>query len=329
MDDTTSTERDIENEDEMLESETLGDELLEDEILEELIDEEPAGEPGSEPPRPLALDLEGIYKIYKTKEVEVVALRGLDLKVKRGEIISIMGPSGCGKSTLLNLIGGLDKPSAGKAIIDGVNVVNLEPDELITFRKHKVGYVFQFFNLVPTLTAAENVELPMRLLDVPAKKRVARRKELLKVVGMAQRSHHRPDEMSAGEQQRVAIASALANDPPIILADEPTGELDTDNGQMVLDLFKRLREEHGKTIVIVTHDPRIATMADRSMRIEDGIISGEYSLESYLRKGGPVDNIRYKRLVENIVDKQKRMEVLFSEIMKIEQDLMDDLDIET
>lgn len=271
------------------------------------------------------IDVNGVFRIYKTESVEVVALRGLDLRVKQGEIISIMGPSGCGKSTLLNIIGALDKPSAGKVNILGVDLTAMEKDEAVVFRRRNIGFIFQFFNLVPTLTARENVELPLRLTNRPMSFIKGRVENLLALVGMEERSHHRPDELSGGEQQRIAIAAALANDPQIILADEPTGELDSESGQMVLDLLKQLNVKQGKTIIIVTHDPRSATISDRSFRIVDGQIKGEYSREMYTQQGeggGPVDALRYKKMIENIVDKKRRMEELLKEIINIEDEMI-------
>ncbi len=218
-----------------------------------------------------------LIKVYKTGTSEVIALRGLDMDILNGELIAIQGPSGCGKTTLLNLLGGIDRPTAGSILIDGRNLVNLSEAELVKHRRDGVGFVFQFFNLVPTLTARENIELPMRLAGVPAERRDGRSRILLDLVGMTGRAVHRPDELSGGEQQRVAIAVALANDPPLILADEPTGELDTKTGQEVLDLLQRLNRELGKTIIVVTHDARVAQVAHRVLQIRDGQIVSQES----------------------------------------------------
>jgi len=286
-----------------------------------MVDETPVKEPLDT----IKIDVEGVFKIYKTKSVEVVALRGLDLKVRVGEFISIMGPSGCGKSTLLNIIGGLDRPSAGRIVIDGKDISTFESDQLVEFRRKNVGFVFQFFNLVPTLTAKENIELPMRLIGIPSEKMKKRTERLLKLVGMEERKNHRPDELSGGEQQRIAIATALANDPPIIVADEPTGELDSESGERVLEIFRKLSQEEGKTVIIVTHDPRTAKISNRSFRIEDGKIKGEYSQELYTQDDAAgMDTVKYKRMVENIVDKRKRMEELLKEIIQIEDDIIMD-----
>jgi putative ABC transport system ATP-binding protein len=218
-----------------------------------------------------------LMKVYKTGKSEVIALRGLDCRIKSGEIVAIMGPSGCGKTTLLNIMGGLDRPTAGSILIDGANLANMTDSELVKHRREMVGIVFQFFNLVPTLTARENVEVPMRLVGEADSFIRQRTSELVELVGMKERWNHKPDELSGGEQQRIAIAVALANNPPIILADEPTGELDSDTGHQMLLLFKRLRDEFGKTMVIVTHDQRIGHIADRIMTIVDGKITGEIS----------------------------------------------------
>ncbi len=216
-----------------------------------------------------------LMKVYRAGKSEVIALRGLEMAVEDGELVAIQGPSGCGKTSLLNLIGGIDRPTAGRVEVDGRNIVDLSDDELVRYRRTGVGFVFQFFNLVPTLTAQENVELPMRLASTPTAQRKERTKELLDLVGLAGRRVHRPDELSGGEQQRIAIATALANDPPLILADEPTGELDTKTGQESLDLFGLLNRDLGKTLIIVTHDARVADIASRILEIEDGKIIGE------------------------------------------------------
>ncbi len=222
-----------------------------------------------------------LIKVYKTGKSEVIALRGLDCSIKGGTILAIMGPSGCGKTTFLNIIAGLDRPTAGSVKVGTENIVDYTDEELVRHRRDRVGIVFQFFNLVPTLTARENVELPMRLARKDAKSIRARADELLSLVGMEERAKHKPDELSGGEQQRIGIATALANDPPMILADEPTGELDSDTGHQVLALFRRLRDEYGKTIVIVTHDHRIGQIADSIMTIVDGRITGEVSGEEF------------------------------------------------
>ena len=211
-----------------------------------------------------------LIKVYKRGKIEVIALRGLDATFADGRVTWIRGPSGCGKSTLLNLIGGLDRPTAGSIEVDRANLPNLSDAELVAYRRSKVGFVFQFFNLVPVLTAAENVELPMRLAGTPARERGARVKELLEAVGLSQRTDQRPDELSGGEQQRVAIAVALANDPGILLADEPTGELDSENAAVVLDLLKATSRDRGKTVLLVSHDPQASQTADATIEMADG-----------------------------------------------------------
>ena len=205
-----------------------------------------------------------LIKVYRTGKAEVIALRGLDLHIHDGELVAIRGPSGCGKTTFLNILGGIDRPTAGRIEVNGSNLVDMSDGELVRYRLRQAGFVFQFFNLVPTLSAEENIELPMRLASKNGTARQARTKELLDLVGLAHRARHRPDEMSGGEQQRIAIAVALSNNPPLLLADEPTGELDTKTGQEVLNLKK--------TIVVVTHDARVAAIANRVLDIRDGKI---------------------------------------------------------
>ena len=216
-----------------------------------------------------------VIKVYRAGKSEVIALRGLDMAVSDRELVAVRGPSGCGKTTLLNLLGGIDRPTAGRIEVNGSNLVDLGDAELVRYRLEKVGFIFQFFNLVLTLTAEENVEVPMRLAGKGPSARSKRTKELLELVGMTKRAVHRPDELSGGEQQRIAIGVALANNPSLLLADEPTGELDTKTGQEVLDLFQRMNQEFGKTIVVVTHDARVSQIAHRILEIRDGKILGE------------------------------------------------------
>jgi putative ABC transport system ATP-binding protein len=222
-----------------------------------------------------AVIVKDLIKIYRLGSVEVPALRGLNMTVERGEMVSLIGPSGSGKTTLLNIIGGLDMATAGFVIVFEVEVTKLKPPQLVEYRRTTVGHVFQTMNLIPTLTAAENIELPMMALGIPKEERHKRVEELIDIVGLRHRMTHRPGELSGGEQQRVALAAALANDPPLILADEPTGELDTVNAKIVVDYLRRVNEEMGKTIIMVTHDPSVARVADRILRIEDGIIRAE------------------------------------------------------
>jgi len=216
------------------------------------------------------IELRNVEKIYNEgKENEVRALRGVSLKVHEKDFIAIIGPSGSGKSTLLHMLGCLDKPTKGKVLIDGKDVSKMNDEDLARIRREKIGFIFQTFNLIPTLTALENVELPMKLNGKKASEARERAKELLKIVGLEKRLDHLPSQLSGGEQQRVAIARALANEPEIILADEPTGNLDSKTGFEIVKLMKKLNRE-GYTFVIVTHDLRIADFANKKIRIKDG-----------------------------------------------------------
>ncbi|MCR5816871.1 MAG: ATP-binding cassette domain-containing protein [Ruminococcus sp.] len=218
---------------------------------------------------------ENLVKIYKTDEVEVVALQGLDLDVKKGELMAIVGNSGSGKSTLLNMLGGLDRPSAGSLYIDGKNLLKFSDKDYMQYKRETVGFVWQnnARNLIPYLTAQQNVEMPMILSS--KKERKARAAQLLEKVGLSHRKNSRLDQMSGGEQQRVAIAIALANKPRLLLADEPTGSVDTKTSNMILDIFKELNKSEGITVVIVTHDVKLANHIDRVVAIRDGRTSSE------------------------------------------------------
>ncbi len=215
--------------------------------------------------------LENVEKIYKMDNVEVPALRGVSFEIDRGEYISIMGPSGSGKSTIMNLIGALDRPTRGRVMIDGMDISRLKDDRLAVLRRKKIGFVFQQFNLISKLTAIENVEMPMWFAGLPKAKRVRKAAELLRLVGLEERMRHRPTELSGGERQRVALARSLANDPEIILADEPTGNLDTRSGTEVMKIIETLNEE-GKTVIIVTHDIEFGKRARRMIKLRDGLI---------------------------------------------------------
>jgi len=220
----------------------------------------------------LDIKVKDLIKVYHIGKVEVQALRGLNMDVKAGELISIIGPSGSGKTTLLNIVGGLDQATGGFVQVGNTQITALSTTQLVEHRRKTVGHIFQTLNLIPTLTAAENVELSMIASGVSRRKRVERVNELLEIVGLTDRAHHKPEELSGGEQQRIAMAAALANDAPVLLADEPTGELDTVNSKIVVDYLTKVNKELGKTIIMVTHDPSVARVADRILRIEDGII---------------------------------------------------------
>ncbi|MBD3205879.1 ATP-binding cassette domain-containing protein [Candidatus Bathyarchaeota archaeon] len=222
-----------------------------------------------------AVIVRDLIKVYKTGDIEVQALRGVNVNVRKGEMVSLIGPSGSGKTTLLNIIGGLDQPTAGTVRVFDTDLSNMTPGDLVNFRRTTVGHVFQNMNLIPTLSAAENVEMPMAALGIPAKNRERKVEELISVVGMKDRMNHKPGELSGGEQQRIALAAALANDPPLVLADEPTGELDTENARIVVEYLRKINQELGKTVIMVTHDPNISRISDRILRINDGIVKAD------------------------------------------------------
>ena len=232
-----------------------------------------------------------LIRVYRLGNVEVQALRGLSMEVKEGEMVSVIGPSGSGKTTLLNIIGGLDQATAGYVQVGDVVVTTLKPSHLIDFRRKSVGHIFQTLNLIPTLTAAENVELSMIAMGTSRGSRRKRVKQLLETVGLTERANHKPDELSGGEQQRVAIAAALANDAPVLLADEPTGELDTVTAKVVVDFLEKVNKELGKTVIMVTHDPKVARVADRILKIEDGTIKAALTPAQIVKEEGAISYV--------------------------------------
>jgi putative ABC transport system ATP-binding protein len=222
----------------------------------------------------LVVQAKELTKIYRMGEMEVQALNGASLEIERGETVAIMGPSGSGKSTLMNILGCLDRPSDGDYYLDGENVAQMGDDQLATVRNLKVGFIFQSFNLLPRASALSNVELPLRYSAIRGSERRRKAREALKAVGLGDRMDHRPSELSGGQQQRVAIARALVNEPAIIMADEPTGNLDSKTGEEIMDLLMRLNQESGVTLIMVTHDPDVASRTGRIIRIRDGQVEG-------------------------------------------------------
>jgi ABC-type lipoprotein export system ATPase subunit len=223
----------------------------------------------------IVVELINVTKTYRLGEVQVQALRGVNMKASRGQIVAIMGPSGSGKSTILNLAGALDRPTSGKVIVDGKDISRMPEGRLGQIRRDSIGYIFQFYNLIPVLTAYENVELPMLIAGIGGEERSKRAHELLDLVGLSDRSDHRPDELSGGEQQRVAVARALSKRPPLVLADEPTGDLDSKSGMQVMTILRDLAKKELSTVVMVTHDHQMASLADRILEIRDGMIVKE------------------------------------------------------
>lgn len=231
----------------------------------------------------MSVKVEEVSKVYHLGEVPVQALKKASLELKNGEFVAIMGPSGSGKTTLLNLIGVLDKPTKGKIFIDGKDITKLKEKELTKLRRSTVGYIFQFYNLIPVLSAFENVELPMLIAGMPKKEREERAHQLLEKVGLTGREKHRPDELSGGEQQRVAIVRALANRPSVVLADEPTGDLDSKTGKEVMTALRDLSRNEGATVIVVTHDPMVASLANKIFNMQDGEITGISLVDKKLR----------------------------------------------
>ena len=219
-----------------------------------------------------AVTLGRVYKVYERDSQEIVVLDGIDFSVPAGEFVALMGPSGSGKTTLLNLIAGIDRPTSGSVVVGGTDVTTLSEGELAKWRSRAVGFIFQFYNLIPVLTAVENVELPLMLAPLAKKERWERALTALKIVGLADRPRHYPRQLSGGQEQRVAIARAIVADPYILVADEPTGDLDTRSAEEVLDLMQALNQQFGKTIVMVTHDPRAARRAHTQRHLEKGVL---------------------------------------------------------
>ena len=272
----------------------------------------------------IMIQADNLVKIYKTKDLEVLALQGLDLTVEKGELVAIIGNSGSGKSTFLNMIGGLDKPSAGKLFVDGKNLFTLNEKQLVEYKRDTVGFVWQnnARNLLPYLTALENIMTPMQLTNRKNKKEWAL--ELLDLVGMSHRKNNRLQQLSGGEQQRIAIAIALANEPKLLLADEPTGSVDRKTADYIYDLFVRLNQEKGQTIVIVTHDTTLAKKVKRVVAIRDGKISSERILKEEFSDMSNASAVNWQEIAETqeeyaIVDRAGRVQ--------IPRDLLDKLEL--
>jgi ABC-type lipoprotein export system ATPase subunit len=265
-------------------------------------------------PNSTYIECSGLFKIYKAAELEVVALRGLELTVGGGEIIAIVGASGSGKSTLLNILAGYDAPSAGTVRVGNYDLLQMTNREVVEYRRHEVGFIWQETsrNLFPYLSALENVELPMVISGAPGSERRQRARELLDVVGLAHRADHKPAQLSGGEQQRVAIAVGLSNQAPLLLADEPTGELDDETGEEVLELLNTVNTDIGTTVIIVTHDPAIATSVGRAIAIKDGKTSTETTREvSFERKlGGDASDTEEFLLIDSAGSVQIPREIL-------------------
>lgn len=219
------------------------------------------------------IEVQDVKKTFKIGEIDTQALRGVSMNFEQGEFTALVGPSGSGKTTLLQLIGCLDQPTSGKVIIKGMDVTRMNANQRADLRKATIGFVFQFFALIPGLNAYENVELPMLLKGMKPAERKQRANDLLKAVGLADRAHHRPDQLSGGEQQRVAVARALSVDPVMVLADEPTANLDTENGKQVMEIMQRLNQETGVTFIFATHDPRVVSYARRVVQLRDGLVA--------------------------------------------------------
>jgi putative ABC transport system ATP-binding protein len=229
-----------------------------------------------------AIQITGLKKTYIQGGRPLEVLKGIDLAIEHGEFMAIMGPSGSGKSTLLNMIGALDRPTEGKVMINGTDLSKLNDNQVADLRNREVGFIFQFFNLIPRMDAQANVELPMTIKGIPRAQRIKRAQELLFLVGLGDRMDHKPSQLSGGEQQRVAIARALSNNPNILLADELTGNLDSVTGDEIMQLLRQLNKEEGKTFVLITHDPQVSQETDRLIQLLDGMIIGEKKLSEMI-----------------------------------------------
>jgi putative ABC transport system ATP-binding protein len=229
---------------------------------------------------PPIIELRRVSKAYHKGEADIHPLDDLSLTIDRGDFVALMGPSGSGKTTLLNLLGGLDTPTSGEVIVCGQDLAELNSRQLARWRSDHVAYIFQAYNLLPVLTAYQNVELPLTLLPLSRRERREHAIKALEIVGLSHRMHHRPDELSGGQEQRVAIARALASDPNLLLADEPTGDLDAHSAQEIMALLVSLNRDHGKTIIIVTHDPRVAHMAHRQLHLDKGVLTRDVDVQN-------------------------------------------------